>query len=100
MASIDTVPLANPRRDLARYEADILDATRRVIGSGSYIGGPEVAAFESSLAAAVATAAAAGLASGTDALIFALQAAGIGRGDEVIVPSHTAGPSVAAIHAL
>jgi dTDP-4-amino-4,6-dideoxygalactose transaminase len=95
-----TIPLANPRRDLARYEADLLEATRRVIASGNYIGGPEVDRFEQALAQAAGVAAAVGLASGTDALIFALQAAGIGLGDEVIVPSHTAGPSVAAIHAL
>ena len=100
MEAVDTIPLANPRRDLARHEAELLEATRRVINSGNYIGGPEVEKFESSLAMSVGTAAAAGLGSGTDSLIFALQAAGISRGDEVIVPSHTAGPSVAAIHAL
>jgi dTDP-4-amino-4,6-dideoxygalactose transaminase len=100
MKIIDTVPLASPRRDLARYEAELIDVTRRIIQSGSYIGGPEVEKFENSLAMSVGTAAAAGLGSGTDALIFAMQAAGISRGDEVVVPSHTAGPSVAAIHAL
>jgi dTDP-4-amino-4,6-dideoxygalactose transaminase len=100
MESMDKIPLANPRRDLARHEADLIEVTRRVISSGYYIGGPEVEKFENDLAAAVGTPAAAGLGSGTDALIFALQAAGIGRGDEVIAPSHTAGPSVAAIHAL
>jgi dTDP-4-amino-4,6-dideoxygalactose transaminase len=94
------IPLADPRRDLARFEADLLEATRRVFNSGSYIGGPEVDRFEQALAQATAVDAAAGVGSGTDALIFALQATGIGRGDEVIVPSHTAGPSVAAINAL
>jgi dTDP-4-amino-4,6-dideoxygalactose transaminase len=93
------IPLANPRRDLTRYEADLLEATQRVINSGSYIGGLEVDLFEKALAQSTGVEAAVGLGSGTDALIFALQAAGIGQGDEVIVPSHTAGPSVAAIHA-
>jgi dTDP-4-amino-4,6-dideoxygalactose transaminase len=100
IAQIAPVPLAHPGRDLARHEAELIAVTRRVIGSGSFIGGPEVERFEHDLAASTGTAAAAGLGSGTDALIFALQAAGISRGDEVIVPSHTAGPSVAAIHAL
>jgi dTDP-4-amino-4,6-dideoxygalactose transaminase len=100
MENPETVPLANPRRDLARYEADMIDVTRRVINSGSYIGGPEVDSFEKAMAQSTGVDASVGLGSGTDALIFALQAAGIGRGDEVIVPSHTAGPSVAAIHAL
>jgi dTDP-4-amino-4,6-dideoxygalactose transaminase len=95
-----TVPLANPRRDLARHEADIIDVTRRVIDSGNYIGGTEVDKFEKALAQSTGVHGSVGLASGTDALIFALQAAGVSRGDEVIVPSHTAGPSVAAIHAV
>jgi dTDP-4-amino-4,6-dideoxygalactose transaminase len=100
MQIVENVPLANPYRDLARYEADFIEVTRRVIHSGSYIGGPEVVKFEGNLAASVGTPASAGLGSGTDALIFAMQAAGIGPGDEVIAPSHTAGPSIAAIHAL
>jgi dTDP-4-amino-4,6-dideoxygalactose transaminase len=100
MEMTDMIPLANPRRDLARHEDELIAVTRRVIHSNSYIGGPEVEKFENRLAVSVGTSAAAGLGSGTDSLIFAMQAAGIGRGDEVIVPSHTAGPSVAAIHAL
>src|SRR3954469_8532283 len=100
MEKPQTVPLADPRRDLARYEARMIEITRRVINSGSYIGGPEVDKFEKTMARATGVDAAVGVGSGTDALIFALQAAGVGRGDEVIVPSHTAGPSVAAIHAL
>jgi dTDP-4-amino-4,6-dideoxygalactose transaminase len=97
---IAPVPLADPRRDLARHEDELIAVTRRVINSGYYIGGSEVDRFEKALAASIGTPAAAGLGCGTDALIFALQAAGVSRGDEVIVPSHTAGPSVAAIHAL
>src|SRR3984893_13030022 len=100
MENPETVPLANPRRDLARYEAEMIEVTRRVINSGSYIVGPEVDSFEKAMAQSTSVDASVGLGSGTDALIFALQAAGIGRGDEVIVPSHTAGPGVAAIHAL
>lgn len=100
MENHETVPLANPRRDLARHEADMLEVTRRVIHSGSYVSGPEVDLFEKALAQSAGVEGAVGLGSGTDALIFALQAAGVGPGDEVIVPSHTAGPSVAAVHAL
>lgn len=94
------VPLASPRRDIARYEDDLIEVTRRVIASGSYIGGPELDALEKELARSIGAEAATGVGSGTDALILAMQAAGVGRGDEVIVPSHTAGPSVAAINAL
>jgi dTDP-4-amino-4,6-dideoxygalactose transaminase len=100
MENPDIVPLASPRRDLAPYEADLIEVTRRVFDSGTYVGGPEVDCFEKTMAQATGVGAAVGVGSGTDALIFALQGAGVGRGDEVIVPSHTAGPSVAAIHAL
>jgi len=100
METLPPIPLADPRRDLARYEADLIETTRRVIHSGSYVGGPELTGFEQAMARSTGVDAAVGVGSGTDALIFALQATGIGRGDEVIVPSHTAGPSVAAIHAL
>jgi dTDP-4-amino-4,6-dideoxygalactose transaminase len=100
MENLDPVPLANPRRDLARFEADMIDMTRRVINSGTYIGGEEVDKFEKAMAQSIGVNASVGLGSGTDSLIFALQAACVGRGDEVIVPSHTAGPSVAAIHAV
>jgi dTDP-4-amino-4,6-dideoxygalactose transaminase len=100
MKNLAPVPLANPRRDLARHEADIIDMTRHVIESGNYIDGQEVDKFEKALAQSTGVEASVGLGCGTDALILALQAAGVSRGDEVIVPSHTAGPSVAAIHAI
>jgi dTDP-4-amino-4,6-dideoxygalactose transaminase len=69
----------------------------RVVDSGFYILGPEVAAFEKALASNVGVAEAVGVASGTDALMLALLAAGVAVGDEVITVSHTAGPTAAAI---
>jgi dTDP-4-amino-4,6-dideoxygalactose transaminase len=69
----------------------------RVLDSGFYILGPEVSAFEASLAASIGTAEAIGVASGTDALTLAMLGLEVGSGDEVITVSHTAGPTVAAI---
>jgi dTDP-4-amino-4,6-dideoxygalactose transaminase len=68
---------------------EIDDAIARVLGSGWYILGPEVEAFEAEWAAYCGAAHAVGLANGLDALILALRALEIGPGDEVIVPSNT-----------
>lgn len=59
-------------------------AVKRVLMSGQYILGPEVAAFERELAHYCGTRFAVAVASGTDALILSLRATGIGPGDEVI----------------
>jgi dTDP-3-amino-3,4,6-trideoxy-alpha-D-glucose transaminase len=74
------------RARAAATEAALL----RVARSGRYILGAEVEAFEREFADACATRHAVGVASGTDAIALILRAAGIGRGDEVIVPAYTA----------
>lgn len=84
----------------AEYEAlkDDLDAAaNRVLRSGWYILGQEVAAFEQEFAAYLGVAHAVGVASGTDAVLLACRALGIGPGDEVITVAHTAVATVAAI---
>lgn len=91
------VPLAYPRGEAQALRAEIAEALMRVVDSPVYILGPEVAAFEKALAASVGASDAIGVASGTDALVLAQLALGVGPGDEVITVSHTAGPTVAAI---
>ncbi|HEX9950486.1 MAG TPA: aminotransferase class I/II-fold pyridoxal phosphate-dependent enzyme, partial [Rubricoccaceae bacterium] len=59
-------------------------AFERVTRSGVFIGGAEVEAFEREVAAFLGTSHAVGLNSGTDALVIALRALGIGPGDEVV----------------
>jgi dTDP-3-amino-3,4,6-trideoxy-alpha-D-glucose transaminase len=93
-----TVPLADPRADLASLRGDILTALARVVDSGAYILGPEVAGFERALSTQLGVTGAVGVGSGTDALVLALLALEVGPGDEVITVSHTAGPTVAAIN--
>ena len=73
------------------------EAIRRVLDSGWYILGKEVAAFEAEFAAYQSVPHAIGVNSGTDALQLALRALGIGEGDQVITVSHTAVATVAAI---
>lgn len=90
------VPLADPLADNRAITEALNGACSKVIGSGRYILGAEVEAFEQAFAEYVGGAFAIGTASGTDALTLALLALGIGPGDEVILPSHTAGPTAAA----
>lgn len=91
------VPLADPVADNRTLACELEAAAARVISKGPYILGPEVGAFETAFARMMGGVGAVGTASGTDALSLALLGAGVEPGDEVIVPSHTAGPSVAAI---
>ncbi len=65
------------------------DAFARVLTSGRFVSGEEVARFETTLAERVGVARAVGVGSGTAALTLALMAAGVGRGDEVILPANT-----------
>ncbi|HEY3950462.1 DegT/DnrJ/EryC1/StrS family aminotransferase [Phenylobacterium sp.] len=69
--------------------AELDAAWARVADSGWVILGPELEAFEAEFAAYCGAAHAIGVGNGLDALVLALRAAGIGPGDEVIVPSHT-----------
>jgi len=82
-----------PYIDLQRYSeevgSDIHAAMARVVDSGIYIGGPEVGAFEQAFASYCGVGHAVGAANGLQALSLALQAAGIGPGDEVIIPANT-----------
>lgn len=68
---------------------ELTETIERVIRGGRYILGPEVAAFEEEVAAYLGGKHAVACNSGTDALILALRALGIGSGDEVITTSFT-----------
>ena len=70
-------------------ESELNEAFLRVLRSGHFILGPEVERFERSLAEFTGAKYALGLSSGTDALLVALMALGIGPGDEVLCPSFT-----------
>ena len=68
---------------------EIMGSIERVLSGGQYIMGENVAMFEGEFANASGAKFCSSVASGTDALILALTAAGIGEGDSVIVPSNT-----------
>jgi dTDP-4-amino-4,6-dideoxygalactose transaminase len=76
-----------PQNDTLR--AEIEAALRRVLDSGAYTLGPEVAAFESEFAAWCGVPHAVAMNSGTTALHLALLAAGVGQGDDVVTTPFT-----------
>src|SRR6267378_2880400 len=83
------VPLCDLGGQFRELEGDLLDAVARVLRSGQVILGPEVAALEQELAQYCGAGYGVGCSSGTDALLLALYALGIGPGDEVILPPFT-----------
>jgi dTDP-4-amino-4,6-dideoxygalactose transaminase len=85
----DRVPFVALDRQHAPLRAELSAAFERVVDASGYILGAEVEAFEGEFAAYCGTEHCVGVASGTAALVLALQAAGIGPGDEVVVPAHT-----------
>jgi dTDP-4-amino-4,6-dideoxygalactose transaminase len=82
------VPLIDLLRDKDQL-VDIENAVVRVLRSGQYILGPEVDQFERELCEYLGCRHAVSLSSGTDALLAALMALGIGPGDEVLLPVYS-----------
>jgi dTDP-4-amino-4,6-dideoxygalactose transaminase len=91
------VPFLDLGRETEELRAELDAAYGRVVDSGVFLGGEEVAAFEEELAAWCGAGHAVAVASGTDALELALRAAGVGPGDEVVTAANTCVPTVAAI---
>ena len=85
----EPIPFLNLQPVYRAAQADIDAALQRVAGSGWFLLGEELKAFEHRYAASVGAADCAGVANGLDALALSLEALGVGPGDEVIVPSNT-----------
>jgi len=82
-----SIPTLDLKAQYATIRDEIRAAIDQVLDSQHFILGPQVKAFEEEMAAYCGTRHAVGVASGTDALILALHACGVGPGDEVIVPT-------------
>lgn len=99
MSTTETRPIAPV--DLAAERASLggalEEAVLRVLASGQYVLGPEVEAFEREFAAYQRARVGLGVGSGTDALILALQALGVQRGDHVLTTPFTFFASAATI---
>jgi dTDP-4-amino-4,6-dideoxygalactose transaminase len=81
------VPLLDLTRQFAEYRDDAMAAVSRVFETQRFILGEQGAALERELAEHLGAAHAIGVSSGTDALLVALMALGVGAGDEVVVPA-------------
>lgn len=82
-----------PLVDLQAQNDQVADEVRAAIDdvcrSGAFVLGPQVSAFEAEYAAFCEVDHVVGVGNGTDALVLALRGAGIGPGDEVVVPANT-----------
>ena len=83
------IPLVDLKAQYLSIKKDIDAAINRCIQQTQFIGGPPVLEFEKEFAKLCDTRFAVGLSSGTSALYLALNACGIGEGDEVIIPTLT-----------
>jgi dTDP-4-amino-4,6-dideoxygalactose transaminase len=84
-----SIPLLDLKAQYQTIREDVQKAVENVLESGQYIMGPEVKALEEEIAAYCGVKHAIGVGNGTDALLLALDARGIGAGDEVITTPFT-----------
>jgi dTDP-4-amino-4,6-dideoxygalactose transaminase len=94
------VPVVDLSRRGQRFASAFAKAAERIAASGSFLLGAELSAFETEFAQWLGAQHAAGVASGAAALQLALTAAGVGPGDEVLVPGFTAVPTASAVAAI
>ncbi|WP_255769395.1 DegT/DnrJ/EryC1/StrS family aminotransferase [Pseudarthrobacter sulfonivorans] len=83
------VPLVDLVAQQADVHTEVMEGLAEVFRTAAFIGGPAVAEFEAAYASFVGARHCVGVANGTDALELALRAAGVGPGDEVIIPANT-----------
>src|SRR5205807_5011208 len=94
------VPFVDLARQHAPLASELRAAFERVLGASAFILGEEVERFEGEFATFCGVEHCVGVNSGTAALAIMLRAAGIGRGDQVIVPAHTfVATALAVLHA-
>ncbi len=84
-----SIPLVDVKAQYERLVPQIQERIAEVLDSGIFILGPNVKAFEREAAEYLGVPRTIGVANGTDALVIALDAMGIGPGDEVICPAFT-----------
>ncbi len=96
--NLRNVPFFNYPFVFTQHEKELTDLIIGIGRRGAFILQQELEDFERNLAAYTDAKYAIGVANGTDALIIALRAAGIGGDDEVVFASHTYVATAAAIH--
>src|SRR5215470_13946607 len=99
-ASFNAIPQFDLGGQYAVVGAEIHEAVERVLSSHQFILGREGSALEKEIAAHCSMEHGIGVGSGTDALVLALRACGVGPGDEVILPPFTFVATGSAVSAL
>ncbi|MGY1739549.1 MULTISPECIES: DegT/DnrJ/EryC1/StrS family aminotransferase [unclassified Blastococcus] len=93
MTAVETALARVPLVDLGiqrdRVADEVAEGFARVLATTAFVHGPDVAAFEEEFAAASGRRHCVGVGNGTDALEFALRAAGVRPGDGVALPANT-----------
>ena len=84
-----TVPFVDLRAQARELHEELHEVFESVISRAAYTLGPECAAFEAAFAEYCGVSFCAGVSAGTDAVRLALQAAGVGPGDDVVIPVNT-----------
>ena len=97
---LELVPQLDLSAQYAAIGAEIRTAVEHVMASQQFVLGREGAALEEEIAKLCGVAHGVGVASGTDALILALRACGVGAGDEVLLPPFTFVATGSAVSAL
>ena len=92
------MPLLDLRAQYAAIKTDVVRAMMEVVEAQTFILGDQVSRLESEIAGLSHTRYAVGCANGTDALLLALRALDIGRGDEVITTPFTFFATAGTIH--
>lgn len=88
-SAVQGVPLLDLARQHAPLRPQMLAALERICTSGAFVLGPDVTQLEQQMAGYCQAKHAIGCASGSDALLLALMALDVTKGDEVILPSFT-----------
>jgi dTDP-4-amino-4,6-dideoxygalactose transaminase len=92
------IPFFNYPKLYAEHRAEYLEALDQAMARGAFIMQRDLQEFEAELASYLGVKHVIGLADGTVAITLALHLAGVGPGDEVILPSHTFVATAAAVH--
>ena len=91
------VPFVDLKAQYSRIREEMDAAVLDVLDSAHFVGGPFLEKFEQEFAAYVGATYCVGVANGTDAITLAARAAGLGPGDEVLVPANSFFASAEAI---
>ena len=100
MSRLDAVPQMDLAAQYAAIGEEIREAVNKVLASQQFVLGKEGAALEAEIATLCGVKHGIGVASGTDALILGLRAAGVQAGDEVVLPPFTFVATGSAVSAL